>query len=474
VKYIYADSMDHVDPGFNFLEDRNASGRNPYWDDAFPHEIMGYAPYDGVLVSRGIVGDHRVRGKYSEAQAMRFRRVGARKFLRLEAPKFARLSIFGDCGAFTYHKEKVPPYTPDDMAEFYHEGEFTHGCSVDHIIFDYDETVRGMDGGSQDARSRYEITLANAQAFLKVSKRHSGKFVPLGVIQGWSPGSMAEAARRLWKMGYRYLAVGGMVPLRTQQIMVAVTAIRDALPAAAQLHILGFAKADDIDSFAPLRITSFDTTSPLLRSFKDKKANYYLPGKGGKLQYYTAIRIPQALENNKLMRLVKQGAVRQEKLVDLERRALDHLRAYDRGRATLERALESVLAYGSLAELGAPVEALPGAASVGDLKTRYLRTLKDRPWKRCACAICKALSVEVIVFRGSNRNKRRGIHNMGVFHTHVASIEGGEYCDEHADLFSSAGKSKSKPQGSHLRCQGVGRPEVRRNRPHRAQRAGRT
>ena len=235
---------------------------------------------------------------------------------------------------------------------------------------------------------------------------------------------MAEAARRLWKMGYRYLAVGGMVPLRTPQIKLAIGSIRDAIPHDARLHILGFAKADDIDSFNSLRITSFDTTSPLLRAFKDKKSNYYLPGKDGRLTYYTAIRIPQALENNKLMRLVKQGTVSQEKLVDLEHRALEHLRAYDAGRATLDRALDSVLAYGSLAELSAPIETLPGAATVDDLKERYLRTLQDRPWRRCGCAICKALSVEVIIFRGSNRNKRRGIHNMGVYYARVSGIGG--------------------------------------------------
>lgn len=473
MKYIYADSMDHVDPGYDFLEDRNARTRSPYWDDAFPHEIMGYAPYDGVLVSRGIVGDHRVRGKYSEAQAMRFRRVGAREFMRLNRPEYEKLSIFGDCGAFTYNKEDVPPYSPEEMVEFYHEGHFTHGCSVDHIIFDFDETVRGMEGGSQEARRRYDITLENARAFIKMATKHSGTFTPLGVIQGWSPHSMAEAAKRLWKMGYRYLAVGGMVPLKTPQIKGAVSAIREVLPPQALIHILGFAKADDIDSFASLRITSFDTTSPLLRAFKDKKCNYYLPGKSGRLQYYTAIRIPQAIENTKLMRLVKQGMVRQEKIVDLERRALDDLRGFDVGRVSLERALDSVVAYGSLAELGAPVEALPGAATVGELRSAYSRTLSDRPWKRCKCAICTALSVEVIIFRGSNRNKRRGIHNMGVFHAHVASIEGSEWVDEGANIRSGAGKPKPEAQGSDLRGKGVGRAAVRDDRPDRPQRSRR-
>ncbi|MEH2522027.1 hypothetical protein V1279_007600 [Bradyrhizobium sp. AZCC 1610] len=43
------------------------------------------------------------------------------------------------------------------------------------------------------------------------------------------------------------------------------------------------------------------------------------------MRLLTVIRIPQALANNKLMRLVTQGLDRQEKLVNLERRALETL-----------------------------------------------------------------------------------------------------------------------------------------------------
>jgi hypothetical protein len=421
MKFIYADSMDHVDPNYDFINDRNAPNRNRYWDDAYPHEIMGYAPYDGLLVSRGIVGDHRVLGKYTQAQAMRFQRVGARAFLRLDKPQFANLSIFGDCGAFTYNKRDVPPYTPEEMVEFYDEGGFTHGCSVDHIIFDYDETVCGLEGASPEAKRRYDITLANAEAFLKATQQHGACFTPLGVIQGWSPGSMAEAARRLCKMGYHYLAVGGVVPLKTAQIKTVLRAIRDAVPVETQLHVLGFAKADDIASFGPFRITSFDTTSPLIRAFKDGKNNYYLPDGPGRLKYYTAIRIPQALESLRLTHLVKQGVVKQEELVDLEHHALDRLRAFDSRKANLEETLESVLAYASLVEFGAPTETLRDSGKLSDLRSRYLRTLEDRPWKQCSCTICKALSVEVIIFRASNRNKRRGIHNLGVYKAHLAN-----------------------------------------------------
>jgi hypothetical protein len=381
---------------------------------------------------------------------MRFQRVGAREFLRLNKPEFASLSIFGDCGAFTYHKRDVPPYAPEEMVEFYDECEFTHGCSVDHIIFDYDETVRGLNGGSAEAKRRYDITLENAEAFLRIANQQSlRRFTPLGVTQGWSPGSIAEAARRLWKMGYRYIAVGGMVPLQTPQIKSALGAIRDAVPYEAQIHVLGFAKADDIASFAPLRITSFDTTSPLLRAFKDKKANYYLPDGNGRLTYYTAIRIPQALENRKLLNLVKRGVVQHEELVDLEGRALERLRAYDAGRASLEQVLESVLAYSSLAELGAPMSALPGSESFGDLRSRYARTLQDRPWKKCKCAICEDLSVEVIIFRASNRNKRRGIHNLGVYKAH---LDNSRERNEDTNLFSHTGEPESQAHCPDVRC----------------------
>jgi hypothetical protein len=422
MKFIFADSLDHVDPGYDFLRDRYSEGRTPYWDDAYPHEIMGYAPYKGMLVSRGIVGGVAVGGKYTEAQAMRFRRVGAREFLRLDKPQFEHLPIFGDCGAFTYHKEDKPPYTPEDTAEFYDDARFTHGCSVDHIIFDFDEGLKGMDGGTEEARRRFEITLENASAFRTATAHMSARFTPMGVIQGWSPGSMAEGARRLVAMGYDYLALGGTVPLKASQIKSCLAAIRENIPASTRIHILGFAKADEIDTFGSFNITSFDTTSPLIRAFKDAKANYYLPSKSGKLDYYTAIRVPQALENPKLMRLAKRGALHQETLVEMEKNALSALRAYDRGEAGVDETLDTVIAYSAPAVTGSPVEELPDAKAVKDLRERYKRTLVDRPWKKCSCPICSALSIEVVLFRASNRNKRRGIHNLGVYNALVDQL----------------------------------------------------
>lgn len=436
MRFIFADSLDMVDPGYDFLADRNAPGRKPYWDDAYPHEVLDEPPYDGVLVSRGIVGGPQVKGKYTPGQAMRLRQVGVRAFLRLDGPRHARMDLFGDCGAFTYVNEAVPPYQPGETAQYYEECGFTHGCSVDHIIFAFEQAASGLGGGDGEARRRFDLTLENARAFLAEHRAIGARFTPMGVVQGWSPDSMAEAARRLVLMGYDYLAIGGMVPLKAPEIRLALGKVRDAVPASTRLHVLGFAKADEIDTFRPYRITSFDTTSPLLRAFKDGEQNYYLPGEGGRLRYYTALRVPQSIENPRLMRLVKTGAFRAEDLTALEARALAALRAYDAGEADLGDALHALMDY------GAPlVAARPHPEAVHDIRLarlaqQYRRTLADRPWRECGCAICRAAGVEVIIFRASNRNKRRGMHNLAVYKNHIERLDLSRAANQPDDLFS--------------------------------------
>ena len=40
----------------------------------------------------------------------------------------------GDCGAFNYVHEEEPPYSVDEVFDFYEECGFDYGISVDHII----------------------------------------------------------------------------------------------------------------------------------------------------------------------------------------------------------------------------------------------------------------------------------------------------------------------------------------------------
>lgn len=426
MKFIFADSLDYVDPRYDFIEDRSPSDREPYWDDVYPHELLGYAPYDGILVSRAIIGGNKVSGKYTDAQAMRFRRIGAREFLRFREADYPGSFVFGDCGAFTYHQMEFPPYTSEEMVDFYGDGQFTHGCSIDHIIFDHVEDEQAEDlepGRLEENRRRFEITSANAEEFLQQSKRIGNSFTPMGVVQGWSPASMAEAALRLKKMGYQYIAIGGMVPLRAPQIKTVLESIREAIGNDLSMHVLGFAKAEEIHEFSDLNITSFDTTSPLLRAFKDSNRNYYALRPGGGIDYYSAIRIPQAIDNNSLKNLAKQGVYSQEDLQNREATALRTLRAFDRGEANVHDTLTDVMAYTAPLAVGRDEgHSDEEKRKLDGLRERYQRTLEDRPWKTCTCQVCRTTGIEAIIFRASNRNKRRGIHNLQAYQKHIGKI----------------------------------------------------
>jgi hypothetical protein len=413
VKFIFSDALDLIDPQFDFRADRSLPGRRPYWDDVYPHEYLEKVPYDGILVSRAIVGDAKIGGKYSTSQLMRFRREGARRFLRIDKASLRHLECFGDCGAFSYVREYEPPYRTDDTVAFYQDGGFSHGCSVDHVIFEFDPKAQGIKGGSADARRRFDITLENAAAFLRASKQLGKVFTPLGVVQGWSPDSKGEAASRLQKMGYRYLAVGGLVPLNVKEIHLCLSAIRERIASTTRLHLLGFAKADHIHEFQRYGVASFDSSSPLIRAFKDARSNYYLPNGGKTLKYYTALRIPQAIENARLMRKAKAGHVVQEELLRLEANALSTLRRYANGKATRRATLEAVLEY------NAHLASQDSRTSAEGLAPRYEQTLRDAPWKQCRCRVCRESGVEVMIFRSSNRNKRRGFHNLAVYYDHL-------------------------------------------------------
>jgi len=50
-----------------------------------------------------------------------------------------------------------------------------------------------------------------------------------------------------------------------------------------------------------------------------------------------------------------------------------------------------------------------------DYGPAYRKTLEQSPWKQCPCGICEQVGIDVAKFRGSERNKRRGFHNVYAF-----------------------------------------------------------
>ncbi len=402
MKFIFPDSLDLVDPSFDFeAEERNAD-RVRQRDDLYAHEVFKPPPFQGILVSKGIVDGIGSGSRYTLAQRHRLFRQGVRKFFRLGSVKGEPLLTVGDCGAFSYVREPKPPFTAGEVAEFYERLGFDWGMSVDHVILAYneawDDPLPGVDPVPREHVKRQEVTLALADEFIAVARKIRARFEPVGVVQGWSPKSYASAAKQLQKMGFKRLAIGGLVPLRTPDIESVVRAVAAVRRPSIGIHLLGVTRLTKAPLFQSLGVCSFDSTSPLRQAFKDDKDNYYAMDRT-----YPAIRVPQVEAHVKLRRLISQGKVDPVKARALEMRCLSMLRNFGTKLVKVRDVLDTVLEY---------------AEMCGDDRASrrgYEEVLEEQPWRKCTCAICTAIGIDVIIFRGAERNRRRGFHNIWVF-----------------------------------------------------------
>ena len=401
MRFYFPDSQDQVDPNFDFDREEHPLHHVRQRDDLYAHEALSEPASTGILVSMGTE-------RYTMAQRHRFQRVGIREFFRLDQVEGPRIETLGDCGAFSYVNEDEPPYSVSEVASFYEDAGFDAGISVDHVIpgfqSEHDNSLPGIDGVPQDWVARYEITLDRAQAFLDEHRSSKCRFQPVGAAQGWSPNSYRDAVQSLQSMGFRRIALGGLVGLKTQEILRTLAAVDEVRAADVEFHLLGVTRTEHVLDFKQFGVTSIDSTSPFRQSFKDDKDNYY-----GAERNYVAVRIPQVDGNATLKRLIRSGKVDQRQAQKLERACLDGVRAFAKNDAPIEPLLDALYEYQQVYK------------SKRDHTAAYRETLEARPWESCPCAICKDVGVEVVLFRGSERNKRRGFHNLWVFNQRLQS-----------------------------------------------------
>jgi len=402
MKFYFPDSQDQVDPTFDFITEERSIYRVRQRDDHYAHEALRSPPFDGLLVSKAIVdGLPGATGKYTVAQRQRFYRTGVRSFFRLDGADGPRIDTLGDCGAFTYVRDEVPPYTVDEVIDFYDGAGFDLGISVDHVVFGYDLAADHDPIHPQrpEWQRRQELTLELAAEFRARARARKVRFEPLGVAHGWSPASYASAVQALQRIGYTRIALGGMVPLKTREILACLQAVTAVRRSQAQLHLLGISRYENVDVFAAAGVTSFDSTSAFRQSFKDDTDNFYALD-----ATYTALRVPQVDGNPKLKARIRAGQVPQAEALRLEGHCLQALRGYDRGVVKIDTVLNALTDYDRLCD---------GARK--DRTEPYRKTLEDRPWRSCQCGLCETAGIEIALFRGSERNKRRGFHNLHVF-----------------------------------------------------------
>ena len=100
-----------------------------------------------------------------------------------------------------------------------------------------------------------------------------------------------------------------------------------------------------------------------------------------------------------------RAGLTEDKITQLEQEALRAVRGLEQRSVSIDTCLSALLEYDQFV-----------TSDRVDMTEAYRRTLTDRPWEKCGCAICERCGIEVAIFRGNNRNRRRGFHNTYVFY----------------------------------------------------------
>lgn len=379
MKFFIPEWDDCVDRDYNFDADILSGTPESRKNDYIWH-IFGWnnIPIDGILVSRAQL--EKSQNKVTQA-----REKGYYDYLNLQKC----IETIADCGAFDYIQEATPRYEPKDTLDFYYDLKVNNGVTIDHII-----TNQKM----EDKESRYEITLNNATKMYDIwqnSNKYYDNFRLIGAIQGWDIDSYKRSMQELLDYGYRYIGVGGIAKTNTKFIKELVQELgrtsKDFMrknKERVDIHLFGFARGELFKDIANAGITSFDSASMLRKAWLASKSNYFHTYD----KRYSAIRVRYVDPNN-------------EYLKSLEQDILISLRKYSNSQMDIKEITKKLSLYES------------ETADV-DYIEEYIETLKDRPWEECDCPICRKHKIEVCVFRGNNRNRRRGFHNTHVFYKH--------------------------------------------------------
>jgi len=167
------------------------------------------------------------------------------------------------------------------------------------------------------------------------------------------------------------------------------------------VHLFGISRPDAIPRMIDAGVNSIDSASHLRRAWLGAGQNYFT--KEG--ISYSAIRVPQGLKSFRAKRMVSEGRATQEEVNKMESECLKLIRMFDQGQAGIEETLDALCAYDELVT--------ENRISIRPLLEKLLT---EQPWKHCPCDICQKDGVEVIIFRGNNRNRRRGFHNTFIFY----------------------------------------------------------
>lgn len=399
VTYFLPDWDDLLDENFDFESDRFSGVSRQKREDKHCCILMKPKRIcDGVLVS---LAQHVTsKGPLKRITGTETNSLSPPN-MRLQFGLEEDQSLFGDCGAFSYVNDQNPAISVEQAVALYELHGFDFGSSVDHIpVLAVERDGEKTELSLAERTARVKITKENAEQFIYLARKRHASFTPVGVIQALDPTDYARTAHYYHQLGYRHIAIGGLVPLSdalVETVVTKVMAVVATLNPRPWVHLFGIFRPKLQARFRELRIDSFDSASYFRKAWLRSDQNYL--GTNGK--WYAALRVPMTNDGRTRKRLEDQQ-LNLEQLAREEREVLRLLCLYEKDQANIGEVLDAILGYD---------QHLTRSSEAQSMKESYRHTLEDRPWRMCDCPLCQNIGIHMLIFRGANRNKRRGSHN---------------------------------------------------------------
>jgi len=320
-------------------------------------------------------------------------------------------SLFGDCGAFSYVNEIEPTISVEQAVALYDLHGFDFGASVDHIpVAHVMRNGLSFDLTRGERLARVRRTKKNAELFFSAAKKRKVSFRPVGTVQALDPTGYARTVKFYHELGYRHIAIGGLVPqtdAAIQKIVLAVMKTVADLSPRPWIHLFGVFRPNLQELFKRLKVDSFDSATYFRKAWLRSDQNYLATN--GK--WYAAIRVPMTKDPRTRKRL-ESSKIDLRRLEIQEAAVMKLLIQYDQNEVSIIEVLDAVIGYD---------EQLTRSSEVTSLRDKYRKTLVDRPWESCRCTFCSEIGIHMLIFRGANRNKRRGTHNTLMLYKSLGS-----------------------------------------------------
>lgn len=161
-----------------------------------------------------------------------------------------------DCGAWSYRLKEVPDYTPAACLALYQEcaPKGSMVIAPDHML------IPGV-----DCDARRKLNSEYAKKFIKICPK---TFKPMATAHGETIEERIKTAQALRKLGYEYIALGGLAAQASRKKMAVqiVRSVREAV-SDVHLHVLGLSSPEYAWQWNHIGVQSFDGSSHFKQAF---------------------------------------------------------------------------------------------------------------------------------------------------------------------------------------------------------------